>query len=218
MEAITVSAGEGEISKPTPASPAWDELCLGSADSICLVRDARLLGVWCSLTSGQKGFLRSERREAGYLLYFPLATKRNCSCGNSVSILGAMLFPRTASFFLHLSLSRAICPILSTFCFLNLFPSSCIHTKTSSASSLWLTCSMRLWRDPSKALLLIPSRRCEASCGGRAGNQPMLWSRGGWPRRCSIACDRPLLPHCLQRVMKTRTSRARSACRPASTT
>lgn len=52
MEAITVSAGEGEISKPTPASPARDELCLGSADSICLVRDARLLGLWCSLTSG----------------------------------------------------------------------------------------------------------------------------------------------------------------------
>lgn len=187
MEAITVSAGEGEINKPTPASPAWDELCLGSADSICLIRDARLLGVWCSLTSSQKGFLRSERREAGYSLYFPLATKRNCSCGNSVSILGAMFFPRTASFFLHFSLSRAICPILSTFCFLNLFPSSCIHTKTSSASSLWLICPMRLRRDPSKALLLIPSCRCEASCGGRAGNQPVLWSRGGWPRRCPIA-------------------------------
>eukprot|EP00075_Anas_platyrhynchos_P024641 XP_027313894.1 sodium/calcium exchanger 3 [Anas platyrhynchos] len=96
MEAITVSAGEGEINKPTPASPAWDELCLGSADSICLIRDARLLGVWCSLTSSQKGFLRSERREAGYSLYFPLATKRNCSCGN---ILGAMFFPRTGQEF-----------------------------------------------------------------------------------------------------------------------
>lgn len=126
MEAITVSAGEGKISKPMPASPAWDELCLGSADSICLVRDARLLGVWCSLSSSQKGFLRSERREAGYSLYFPPATKRNCSCGNSVSILGAMFFPRTASFFLHLSLFLAIFPPLPTYF---LFPHHPVSTQ-----------------------------------------------------------------------------------------
>lgn len=57
--------------------------------------------------------MKEERR--GIQCFFILAIKRNCFCGNNTSILGASK-PAFLSF--------------------NLIPSSCILTKTSSASSL----------------------------------------------------------------------------------
>lgn len=60
MEAITVSAGEGDIRKPTQASPVFlqPEMRSAWADSICLVSDAQwLCACWSSAKPVQRASL-----------------------------------------------------------------------------------------------------------------------------------------------------------------